>query len=112
MPRARPASPGPGTPDGSFVLAGRFGPAALTGRVLDQGEDAAGHEPGRADRRPGAGHLADLDESAPGDDVHPAARPGRGHLVGAAALAGVDDDLDPVPYHSCLIPRAGAASQR
>src|ERR1700728_5505917 len=74
--------------------------APVGGGVLDQGEDPAGHEPRGPDRRPGTGDLADLDHTAAVSDVHPAAGPGRGHLVDPGFAARVDHDLDPVSLHA------------
>src|SRR5262245_47961769 len=68
--------------------------------VLDQGEDPAGHEPGRPHHHAAAGHLVDLHQAAPGDHLDPAASPGCHDLVGlSAAATRVDDDLDPVTLH-------------
>jgi len=68
--------------------------------VLDQGQDAAGHEARGPDRRPAARHLAHLDHAPPVGDVHPAAGLGRDHLVGPGLLARVDHDLNPVTLHA------------
>src|SRR6266481_2072207 len=69
------------------------------GRVLDHGDDPAGHEPRGPDRGAGPGHLADLDDAATVGDLHAAARPGRRQLIRPGALAGVDHDLDAITLH-------------
>src|SRR5690606_21290200 len=81
-----------------------LGDGRLRDRVLDEREHPAGHEPGRAYRRAGTGHLGH-DDHAPADaDVDAPARLGGCHLVGPATVAGVDDDLDAVTPHAVSVP--------
>src|ERR1700722_12159543 len=67
-----------------------------------QGDDPTRHESGGSHGRPGAGDLGHLDDAAAGADLDPPPGPGRGHLVGSGALAGIDHDLDAVPLHGTL----------
>src|ERR1700731_1494580 len=67
--------------------------------VLDQGQHAAGHEPGRPYRGSGTGDLGDLDDAAPVADLDAPPGPGGDHLVGPGLLTRVNDDLDPVTLH-------------
>ena len=68
--------------------------------MLDQREDPAGHEPGRAHGRATAGQFAHLDHAAPGPHIHPTAGACGRDLVGLGLTTGVDDDLDTVTSHS------------
>src|SRR6188474_3381245 len=85
------------------------GSATATGgdrrrRMLDERDDAVGHEPARADRRPGAGHLGDLDDAAAGRDLDAATGLRRLDLVLQRPVARVDDDLDPLALHARRLP--------
>ena len=74
------------------------------GRMLNDGDDPACHEPGRAHRRAAASQLAYFDLAAPGDDLDPPARAGGLDLIGFRDVTGVDDYLDPVAFHAISIP--------
>jgi hypothetical protein len=74
--------------------------------MFDESEHPRGHEPRRAHRRPAAGHFGDLDQPAPVRHLDPPSGAGRLDRVGAAAVTGVDDDLDPIANHrDYLFPR-------
>src|SRR5918999_5763787 len=66
------------------------------GRVLDERDDAAGHEARGTYRRAAAGHLADLDDAAGSRHLEPPTRPGRRDLERLNALPGIDDGLDTI----------------
>src|SRR5215470_13056339 len=74
------------------------------GRMLDDSDDPACHEPGCAHRGAAASQLAHFDLAAPGDDLDPPARAGGLDLIGLGDVTGVDDDLDPVAFHAISIP--------
>ena len=74
--------------------------------MLDQGDEAAGHEASGADGRAAARDLADLDHAAGGRHLDPPPGPRRDDLERLrAALAGVDDGLDAIAPHRS-VPRA------
>ena len=56
-------------------------------------------KPAGSHRRPGAGHLANLDHAARGDDLDPPARLGGHDLERLDALSGVDHGFDPITLH-------------
>ena len=82
------------------------GDPVVGGRVLDQGEDAVGHEACGPHRTAAAGDLGDLDNTTAGGHLDPAAGAGRHHLVRADLVTGVDDDLNSVSAHGSKLPRA------
>jgi hypothetical protein len=67
--------------------------------MLDQRNDAAGHEPAAADRPPRPRQLNHLDDSAPCRHLDSAPGPGGFNLVGPHTFAGIDDDLDAITLH-------------
>jgi hypothetical protein len=67
--------------------------------VLDQREDAAGHEPSRANRRPAPRDLSYLDDASTRVDLDPTAVTRGDDLVRADLSARIDDDLHPVTPH-------------
>ena len=75
---------------------------ALAGRVLDQRDDPAGHEPAGADRRAAAGDLGDLDDAAGGRHLDPTTGSRRDDLERLDRAAGIDDDLDPIAPHAAV----------
>ena len=77
----------------------------LLGRMLDEGDQPARHEPARPDGRAAAGHLADLDDAAGGRDLEPAAVLRGRDLERLDALARIDHDFDPIASHTRTIPR-------
>jgi hypothetical protein len=76
----------------------------FVGWVLDERNDTAGHEPGRAHRFAGARHLGHLDDAAPGGDLDPATRASRENLVGPGAVVRSDHDLDTIASHGASVP--------
>src|SRR5262252_3884049 len=101
-----PISPGPTGPSGpgghSWGLAVAH---VVLGRMLDEGDDPAGHEACRPHGRPGPGDLAHLDDSSAGADLHPAPGPRRRYLVGPGPVAGIDHYLYPVALHGTPLPQ-------
>jgi hypothetical protein len=71
--------------------------------VLHQRQHPAGHEAGRADGRAASRHLGDLDNAPSGGDFDPPTDSGRDDVVGAGLATRVDDDLDPVTFHSSMV---------
>jgi hypothetical protein len=67
--------------------------------VLDDGDDAAGHEASRAHDLTAAGDLGDLDRAAGDQDVDSSPFARGQDLEAADAVAGVDEDLDAVAFH-------------
>src|SRR5512132_2207257 len=68
--------------------------------MLDDGDNPAGHEAGRAHHLTAAGDLGDLDRS-PGDDhVDAATFAGGDDLEAAHLVPGVDEDFYPIALHS------------
>jgi hypothetical protein len=74
------------------------------GGVLDEREDAAGHESRLAHRLAGARHLGDLDDAASCRGLDPAARTGGDDLIRARAVVCGDDDLDTIAFHVASLP--------
>ena len=73
----------------------------LLGRMLDEGDQPARHEPAGPDRRPATGDLADLDDAAGGRDLEPPAVLRRRDLERLDRPGpGVDHDLDPIATHA------------
>src|SRR5262249_19824534 len=72
-------------------------------RVLDEGDDAVGHEPAGADRCAAAGELRHLDDPARGRDLDPPAGARGADLERRGPLPRVDHDLDPVALHATSI---------
>jgi len=68
-------------------------------RVLDQRQSSPRHEARGAHQGPGPGDLADLDHATRDVPFDPPPGAGRDDLVRARAVAGVDDDLDPIAFH-------------
>ena len=89
------------------VAGGDLDPSALVGGwMLDEGDEAVGHEPACPDRRARAGHLANLHDAARGDDLEPPAGPRGRDLERLRALAGIDDGLDSIALHRrTVVPR-------
>jgi hypothetical protein len=78
---------------------------ALVGRgVLHEGDQPIRDEPTRSDRLPGAGHLADLDDTPRRHDLDPSTGASRDDLERLDALAGVDNGLDAIAFHGCVRP--------
>ena len=75
-------------------------------RVLNDRDDAAGHEPGRSNGLPRPGCLDDLDQPTAGGDLDPPAGLRRLDLESANGPANVDEDLYPVTEHA---PSVGTA---
>src|SRR4051794_3607839 len=83
--------------------------AQLLSRMLDQRDDARGHEVAGAHRRAATGDLGDLHLAAGGADLDTPASARRRDDVGAGLTTSVDDDLDPVaPHWSTLVGRTDA----
>jgi hypothetical protein len=74
--------------------------ALVDRRVLDEGDQAAGHEAARADRLTSPRHLPHLHHPAGSDDLDPTAGPGRDDLERLDALPGVDHRLDSITFHA------------
>src|SRR5438270_886698 len=70
-----------------------------TSRALDEREHAARHEAGAAHRLSGAGHLDDLDDTAPGADLDPPPGARGRDLIRLRAVVRGDDDLHAVAFH-------------
>ena len=68
-------------------------------RVLDEGDEAAGHEAPGAHDLPGPRHLPHLHDAARRDHLDPAARARGDDLERLDALPGVDHGLDSVTLH-------------
>ena len=64
--------------------------------MLDQGDDARGHKPGRAHRCAAARDLDDLHDGPPGGDLDAPAGTRRDDLERLHTVPDVDRDLDPV----------------
>jgi hypothetical protein len=77
--------------------------------MLDEGDDPAGHEPGRAHRLAGARHLDDLDDAPTGRDLDAAAGARGDDLVGPRAIVRRDNDLDTIALHDPSVPLRGAS---
>src|SRR5207253_728661 len=75
----------------------------LLGRVLDEGDESARHEPARPDGRTAAGDLADLDDTARGRHFEPPPVLGRDDVKRLRPLARVDHDLNPIASHRATI---------
>lgn len=67
--------------------------------VLDQRDDAVGHELGGSYWCSSASGFGDGDHASSGGDLDPPAGPSGGHLVRADVIACFDDDLDAVTLH-------------
>jgi hypothetical protein len=67
--------------------------------MLDDGNDPAGHEPGRADDLPATGDFGHLDRPASDQHVDASPFPRRHDLEAANLVTGIDEDLDSVPLH-------------
>jgi hypothetical protein len=87
-------------------LSGVRRPAPLVGggpprrRMLDECDDAAGHESCGPHRRTRPGDLADLDEATASRDLDSPPGATRDHFVCPRPGSGVDDDLDPITLHT------------
>src|SRR5512133_429662 len=68
--------------------------------MLDDGDNPAGHEAGRAHHLTAAGDLGDLDGSSGDDHVDPATFAGGDDLEAAHLVPGVDQDLDAIALHN------------
>jgi hypothetical protein len=96
----------PGSAPRSGRLSGAHRPARLGGggrprcRMLDECDDAAGHESCGPHRRTRPGHLADLDEATASRDLDSAPGASRGHLECPRIGSGVDNDFDPITLHT------------
>src|SRR5262249_39603003 len=91
---------GPGglrPPPGLGASSGRG--LCLRGGVLDDGDDAAGHEASRANDLAAPGGLGNFDGPAGDQHVDASPFPRRYDLEAADLVAGIDEDLDPVPLH-------------
>ena len=98
------------------MLAGRrmlvAGQQPVLSRMLNQGEDSACHEPGRAHWTAGASDLGYFDDAAAGRDLDPPPRAGGDDLVGLHLAACVDDDLHPITFHTSSMPRTSPFAHR
>src|SRR5574338_575095 len=74
--------------------------AALMRGMLDERDEAAGHEAPGAHRRSAAGHLRDLDHATAGGDLEPAPRPRGLDHERLRSLAGIHHRLDPIALHA------------
>jgi hypothetical protein len=70
------------------------------GRVFDQRDDPAGHEPSGAGGVAGAPDLDDLDDASADGDLDTAPGPGRRNRIAAGRVVGVNYDLDPIALHA------------
>ena len=80
-------------------------------RVLDQGENAVGHEAGCPHGGAAARHLDYFDDASARVDLDPSPVSGRDDVVGADLTARIDDDLDSIPAHALTVtPRTDTTS--
>ena len=75
----------------------------LLRRVLDEGNQPAGHEPPGPHRRPASRHLGDLYDATRGRDLDPPAGARGDDLEVLDALTGVDHRLHPIAFHPVTI---------
>src|SRR5450756_2566177 len=81
-------------------------------RMLDKGDEAAGHEAAGTYRLTGPRHLAHLHDPAGRDDLDATTGSRGDDLEGLDALPGVDQGLDSVTLHGAKQYSGGARSQR
>ena len=67
--------------------------------MLDEGDQAIGHETAGPDGRSRSRDLADFHDAAGGDDLDAAARLCGRDLEGLSSLAGIDNGLDTITLH-------------
>ena len=78
--------------------------------MLDEGDEAAGHEPPGPDGLAAAGHLAYLHHSTRGRNLDPPPGTGRADLEGLDALPRIHQCLDPIALHEPTIAGEARAS--
>lgn len=71
--------------------------------MLDEGEDARGHEAGSSNRRAATGDLGDLDDPTALRHFDPSTSTGGFDFIGPGRSTSVDDDLDTITLH-CASP--------
>ena len=73
--------------------------------MLDEGNDAAGHEPRRTDGLTGARDLDYLDDTAAGGDLHAPTRTRGDDLVGPGTVVRSHYDFDAITLHMSSVVR-------